>query len=99
VFRVSKEEEETRRLEILHNEKLHSLHSSSNTVRMIKSWWMRCEGYRRNEKLQKKLSEILKKTDHFGDIVVDDRILLKCLILVKLLSHIKMDIKECVSVG
>jgi hypothetical protein len=64
----------------LHNVELHSLYSTPNVIRMIKSRRMRwvlhtvCMGAMRN--VYKILLEILKGRDHSEDLGIDGRIIL-----------------------
>jgi hypothetical protein len=69
----------TREWRKLHNEELHDLYSSPNNVRVIKLRRIRWEGSEgrigEERGVHRVCLENLRKTDHWGDKGVDERIL------------------------
>jgi hypothetical protein len=68
----------------LYNEELHSLHSSPDIIRMMKSRRMRWEGHlagmTEKTNAYRILVESLKERTHYEDIDVAERIILKCVL-------------------
>jgi hypothetical protein len=75
-----KRNEVTRDWRTLHNEKLHDLYSSPNIIWVIKSrkrWVKQVDIWERREMYTQYCWGNLRETDHWEDLGIDSRIILK----------------------